>query len=128
MRVKIKKKTVLYGIVAFIVFLVLINTIGFLGGSNELDTFAQCLTKSGAKMFGAYWCPHCLNQKKMFGDSWKYVNYVECSLPNKGGQTQECKDENINGYPTWEFADGSRLSGEVALSVLAQKSGCNINN
>ncbi|MBI4439900.1 hypothetical protein HY638_02920 [Candidatus Woesearchaeota archaeon] len=93
--------------------------------TKNYDTLAKCLSEKGVKMYGAYWCPHCQNQEKMFGDSWKYVTYVECSLPNRAGQTQICKDAKIEGYPTWEFSDGSRLSGELSFETLSQKSGCN---
>ena len=79
-------------------------------------------------MYGAYWCPHCINQKKSFGDSWKYVNYIECSLPGGQGQTEICQQAGITGYPTWEFQDGSRLSGEVPFPVLMQRSGCSFGN
>ncbi|MFQ5851026.1 MAG: vitamin K epoxide reductase family protein [Candidatus Binatia bacterium] len=30
---------------------------------------AEHLTKGGAKFYGAYWCPHCENQKRIFGAS-----------------------------------------------------------
>jgi len=30
----------------------------------------------------------------------------------------------IEGYPTWEFPDGSRQSGEVPFSQLSERSGC----
>jgi hypothetical protein len=91
---------------------------------GKYDDFAKCLTDSGVKMYGAYWCPHCLNQKKAFGNSWKYVDYIECSLPNAAGQTQECNKAGIEGYPTWEFSDSSRLEGEVSFEGLSVKSGC----
>lgn len=90
------------------------------------DAFAQCLTENGAKMYGAYWCPHCQNQKEAFGSSWKYVEYVECSLPNQAGQTLECKDAGIDGYPTWEFADGSRIGGEASFEELSLKTECQL--
>lgn len=92
--------------------------------TGKYDTFAQCLTDKGTTFYGAYWCPHCANQKDLFGPSIKFVNYVECSLPNKAGQTQVCISANITGYPTWEFADGSRMSGEVQLQTLSEKTGC----
>lgn len=94
--------------------------------SNKLEPFAQCLTDKGAVFYGAFWCPHCANQKELFGSSIKNVTYVECSLPDRSGQTQACKDANITGYPLWAFADGSRLSGEVSLATLAQKTGCTL--
>lgn len=91
--------------------------------SSKLDGFAQCLSDSGAKFYGAFWCSHCQNQKKLFGSSKQYLPYVECSnLDNT--QTQICKDQKIEGYPTWTFADGSELSGEQSLQTLADKTQC----
>ncbi len=92
--------------------------------SSVNPEFAQCLTEKGAVMYGAYWCSHCINQKKLFGDSWEFVNYVECSLPGGKGQTEVCVKAGIEGYPTWEFADGSRQSGELSLAALSTTTGC----
>jgi len=93
-------------------------------GSGKFDRLAQCLTDSGAKMFGAYWCAHCQSQKRLFGKSFVKIKYIECSLPGGQEQTQECKDAGINGYPTWQFGDGSRLEGEISPETLAEKSNC----
>ncbi|MEK7114915.1 MAG: thioredoxin domain-containing protein [Patescibacteria group bacterium] len=93
-------------------------------GPGEFDNFAQCLKDKGAVFYGAFWCPHCQNQKAMFGKSAKLLNYVECSTPDGNRQTQICQEKNITGYPTWEFADGSRESGEVSLQKLAEKTAC----
>ena len=95
-------------------------------GPSELDNFAKCLTENGVTMYGAYWCPHCQNQKEMFGKSFENIAYVECSLPNRAGQTQACKDAKINAYPTWEFRNGERIEGEVSLQGLSQKTGCRL--
>jgi hypothetical protein len=92
--------------------------------SANLDAFAQCIANSGAKFYGAFWCPHCKDQKADFGSSVQYLPYVECSTPDGLSQTQACKDKNIQGYPTWIFADGSQVSGEQTLETLAQKTGC----
>ena len=88
------------------------------------DTFAKCIAQSGAKFYGAFWCPHCAAQKAEFGDSKQYLPYVECSLPDESGQTQVCIDNKVTSYPTWVFADGSRLSGETPLDQLSAKTGC----
>lgn len=93
---------------------------------GEVDALAQCLTNNGVKMYGAYWCPHCQTQKKGFGRSWKFINYIECSLPSGNGQTKECDDAKITGYPTWENKDGQRLSGEQSMSALAELGGCQV--
>ena len=86
---------------------------------SHLDDFAKCITENGATMYGAEWCPHCKNQKEMFGDSFQYVNYVECTI-NKDA----CLAAGVKGYPTWKFSDGTSQSGEVSIQFLSQKTGC----
>lgn len=93
---------------------------------GELDTFAQCIADSDTTFYGAFWCPNCLNQKRLFGNSEKILPYVECSTPDKSQMLQVCVDAGIKGYPTWDFPDGSRLTGEISLEVLAEKTGCKI--
>ena len=90
---------------------------------SKYDAFAECITNAGAKFYGAYWCPHCQAQKKLFDNSHK-LPYVECSTPNGQGQVQECADLEITGYPTWIFADGSRGDGEQTFVQLGEKTGC----
>jgi hypothetical protein len=85
---------------------------------------AECLTTKGVSMYGAFWCPHCQNQKKTFGGAWEKIHYVECSTPDGRGQTPQCNDAGIEGYPTWVFPDGTRLTGEQPLQTLAEKAGC----
>jgi hypothetical protein len=97
-------------------------------GPGEYDTLATCLTEKGAKFYGAFWCPHCRDQKKFFGNSAKLLPYVECSTPNASGQLQACIDKKIESYPTWEFADGSRLFGAISPEDLATKTSCPLVN
>lgn len=91
---------------------------------GKYDDFAKCINDKGVIFYGAYWCPHCLAEKQLFGKSAKYLPYVECSLPDQAGRTQACIQAGIDSYPTWQFADGSRESGELAIEQLAQKTGC----
>ena len=93
-------------------------------GPGKYDDFAVCLKDKGAIFYGAFWCTHCQAQKKLFGSSQKLLPYVECSTANGQGQTQACIDKEIPSYPTWEFADGSRLNGEIPLAQLAEKTSC----
>src|SRR3989338_11544789 len=97
---------------------------GVNSGPGKYDAFAQCLSEKDAVFYGAFWCPHCQAKKKMFGTSAKLLPYVECSTLNGEGQLPICIDKGISGYPTWEFADGSRLSGEISLEQLALKTAC----
>lgn len=90
------------------------------------NTFAQCLTEKGATFYGAFWCPHCQDQKSLFGKSISEVNYVECSTPDGSSQTQECKDKDIKGYPTWIFQDNTVVDKVMSLQDLADKTGCEL--
>jgi len=87
------------------------------------DVFAQCLTDVCSNFYGAYWCPHCQNQKKLFHDSPK-LPYIECSTPNGQGQTKICADAGISSYPTWVFADGTTGDGEQTFEQLSAKTNC----
>lgn len=116
-------------IAAAIVGVVIISIVlGVINSTSSVakENLAQCLTDSGVKMYGAYWCPHCQSQKSMFGSSFDRVNYIECSLPNRGGMTVECREEGIEGYPTWEFAPGDRESRVFTLEELSQRTGCEL--
>lgn len=93
---------------------------------STLDSFAQCLTSKGAKMYGAWWCPHCADEKDSFGFAFQYVNYVECSLPNERKMNDTCKRAGIKNFPTWEFSDRSRSEGTQPLDALAKKTGCKL--
>ncbi len=94
--------------------------------SPSENAFAQCLTDRGTKMFGAWWCSHCQKQKALFGKSFDKINYTECSSPGSQEMNQKCKDAKIEGYPTWEFKDGSRVSGEQTLEFLGTKAECSL--
>ncbi len=93
---------------------------------GKLDSFTSCLGEKGAIFYGAFWCLHCQNQKKMFGQSEKLLPYVECSTPDGKSQLAICKEKGVEGYPTWFFADGSRESGEIPLERLSEKTGCSL--
>ncbi|MDO8565332.1 MAG: hypothetical protein Q7R67_01810 [bacterium] len=96
------------------------------GRRGKLDSFATCIKDSGATFYGAFWCPHCQNQKAMFGSSAKLLPYVECSTPDGNSQLPICKDAGVTGYPTWKFPDGTVLSGEVSLEKLSELTSCQI--
>ena len=95
-------------------------------GPGKYDELAMCLKDKGAIFYGAFWCPHCQAQKKLFGSSQKLLPYVECSTADGNAQTQICIDKGVKSYPTWEFADGTRLNGEVPLAQLAEKTSCQL--
>lgn len=81
---------------------------------------AQHLADTEAVFYGAWWCPHCQDQKQLFGkEAAQIISYVECSTPDGQGQTPECQEAGITGYPTW-IINGQELSGTQSLETLAQ--------
>jgi len=88
-----------------------------------LKALAIHLRDSGARFYGAYWCPHCQEQKELFEASAPRLPYVECT-PNgrNGGHSAACIANNIQDYPTW-IIKGSRYTGVMSASELARLSG-----
>jgi len=93
---------------------------------SKLEPFAQCIKDSGAEFYGAFWCTHCQDQKKEFGNASKLLPYIECSNIDNT-QTQVCKDKKIESYPTWIFKDGTTLKGKLDLQTLASKTSCTLS-
>lgn len=89
---------------------------------KDLDDLAKHLTQIGVKMYGAASCHACAYQKELFGNSWQYINYVECGTTDGTGQAKVCQTAKIKAYPTWEFPDGKKVIGVMPLSELANKS------
>ena len=92
---------------------------------SQHDSFAQCLTANGATMYGAYWCPHCADQKKMFASSFKYIDYVECAKDGKNAEPEKCDQISITSYPTWVIK-GEKHSGVLLLTQLAALTNCTL--
>ena len=99
----------------------LVVLMGCSSGSSKHDAFAQCLFEKEATMYGADWCSHCKEQKKEFGKSFQYVDYVECDR-----NRDACLKAGIDGYPTW-IIDGAKYPGKQSLERLASLTGCQLS-
>ena len=106
---------------------IIIGVVGFLAWKNlapsnqgNYGDFARCLSNKGAIMYGSKYCGHCDNQKKLFGNSFSYINYIECTE-----QMDVCEQNGISGVPLWEI-NGQRYPGEQSLETLSDISGCEL--
>lgn len=91
-------------------------------GPSEIG-LAQHLQDIDAKMYSAYWCPHCQQQREAFGqEAFTYVNSIECAEDGQDAQPQLCRDAGVRGFPSWEI-NGELYSGARPLSQLAELSG-----
>jgi uncharacterized membrane protein/glutaredoxin len=80
---------------------------------------AEHLTKTGAVMYSAYWCPHCHDQKQLFGkEATSRLTIVECAEDGTNAQPELCASKGLKGFPTWEI-NGVLSSGTKKLEDLA---------
>lgn len=107
-------------IIGIITFIFAKNTNNIV--SNKYDEFAKCITEKEAVMYGAESCSHCKAQKSIFGDSFKYVNYIECP-----DNISFCIERGIEGYPTWLIGTSTKIEGfnkDTTMQEISNATGC----
>lgn len=113
-----ERKIIAWGIVVVLLMISAVVAYGLRTPGGDLEGFARCLTEAGATMYGTDTCSFCQAQKRLFGKSFKYVDYANCNYGTR------CQEAGITGYPTWVMPDGERLTGLQEIDVLAERSGC----
>ena len=89
--------------------------------SPQKVKFAKFLRENNIVMYSAYWCPHCHDQKQLFGkEAVKELKVVECASDGKDNQYELCQTKGISGFPSWEI-NGEIISGTSNLNELAKK-------
>ena len=118
------KKAFVYGII------LLLLAAAYLGGryyrNHKYDSFAKCMATKQVKMYGLYWCPHCIEQKEMFGDAFRYVPYQECAIKGSSELVPACKVAGIKLFPSWQFGFDPPKEGVLSLEALSEKTGCTL--
>ncbi|MGO9086334.1 MAG: hypothetical protein ACLQBK_13995 [Candidatus Sulfotelmatobacter sp.] len=94
--------------------------------NHKYDSFAKCLAARQAKMYGLYWCPHCIEQKEKFGASFRYVPYVECAIKGTSEMAPACKIAGAKLFPSWQFGAEPPKEGVLSLEALSDKTGCSL--
>ncbi len=92
-------------------------------GEAEI-ALARHLKEIGAKEYIAWWCPHCHDQKLLFGkEAYKEVPHTDCAPADDPNNVKpECKTAGITSYPTWKIK-GKTYTGAQSLEELAKLSG-----
>jgi hypothetical protein len=90
----------------------------------DLASFAECIKASGAKYYGAHWCPQCRKQTAMFGRGAEQLPYIECAVEGEREKLRRCA--HIEAYPTWVFAGGQIRTGVLSVARLASYTGCEL--
>ncbi len=86
-------------------------------------SLAKHLQSIDARVFVSYTCPHCYEQKQLFGkEASAILNTIECNPKGENAQPQLCEAAGIRGVPTWEIK-GEFYPGVQPLERLAELSG-----
>merc|ERR1712094_20367 len=94
--------------------------------SEEAIRVSKALLAAGAKMYGAFWCSHCAEQKLTFGqEAMATFPYVE-GFPDgwqKGSKgNPACNAAGVKAFPTWVIK-GQTFEGEQTFEQLEQALG-----
>jgi hypothetical protein len=119
-----KKKRLIWAGVAALAVLAYVGWWYYI--NHRYDDFAKCLSSKQVKMYGAYWCPHCADQKEKFGGSFRYVNYVECAIKGSRELAPACKAAGVQHFPSWQFGQGPLVENVFPLEELSDKTGCSL--
>ena len=91
--------------------------------SAQKIQFARFLKTNNIVMYSAYWCPHCHDQKQLFGkEAVEELNVIECAPDGKDSKYELCQSKGIDGFPSWEI-NGNIYSGTKNLNDLAIMTG-----
>lgn len=92
-------------------------------GPAEIE-LARYLKETGITEYSAFWCPHCHEQKELFGkEAFNFINSTECDpRGKKNPQPDVCKAVGIKGFPTWKI-NGQLYDGVQSLEKLADLTG-----
>ncbi|MEM7555034.1 MAG: vitamin K epoxide reductase family protein [Cyanobacteria bacterium P01_A01_bin.84] len=90
-------------------------------GESEIQ-LAKHLKEIGAKKYAAWSCPHCYEQKQLFGEeAAKELDIIECQPRGVDPKPEQCQAAKIPGFPTW-IIKGQQYSGVQSLNKLADLS------
>ncbi|CAB9515132.1 Vitamin K epoxide reductase family [Seminavis robusta] len=86
--------------------------------SNKALALAIQMQSLDTRMYGAYFCDHCYDQKQAFGkEAFSIIPYVECTKDGKDSQLGLCLEKGIRSVPTWQIA-GKLYEGERSIDQL----------
>ena len=98
---------------------------------ENYDDLAKCMTENGVKMYSSFRCGVCAKTRAMFGESFKYIEEIECHPEGKNSETELCIQKEVKGTPTWvreiNGIETNRYTGFLDIKELREFSGCEEN-
>ena len=110
---KIKKRwiTTIIILIIIVISIVIINSKGN-GVSKETAT---CIGEN-SELYTQFGCHACKIQEDMFGNSYKYLNIIDCFF-----EREKCT--TITHTPTW-IINGEKYRGVQSIEKLKELTGC----
>jgi hypothetical protein len=110
-----KKKRQLTNLIFVLIFVLIL--LGFFIYTNKdvEEETAKCIGDNSL-LYIQEGCSHCETQENMFGENFKYINTVDCTIT-----PQDCS--GIIGTPSWKI-DGELYSGVQSIKRLKELTGC----
>ncbi len=92
----------------------------------DMIALAKAIKASGAKFYGADWCPFCTQQKELFGEGADELPFFE--VTNKNHTLNQLGiEQDITQLPTWTFDNGeTRYTGVLQIDELIAYTGVTI--
>ncbi|MBS3113391.1 vitamin K epoxide reductase family protein [Candidatus Woesearchaeota archaeon] len=92
------------------------------------DNLTKCVTVNGVSMYSSFTCAVCKKQREYLGNSFQYINEIECHPRGENPQTALCLEKSITGTPTWILeknnVETKRFVGFMTAKSLAEFAGC----
>lgn len=111
------RRWIMFWGVIFLLPLILFNL--HLGAEFPREQLDRCLYEKRATMFGAPTCGFCQQQKRVLGESFDMVRFLDCAKDKS-----LCETRNVDQYPTWVLErDGTELkryAGVLSLEKLSE--------
>ena len=77
-------------------------------------------------MYGLYWCPHCIEQKEMFGDAFHYVPTWSARSESSNELAPDCKTRGSETVPQLAIRQRATERGSAVAEALSDKTGCKL--
>lgn len=91
------------------------------------EKLADCLARTGARLYGATWCEWCHKQLALFGADASKIPYIDCDQVDTLEVRPACQANGLDStgpFPIWILGDGTRITGIRSLGYLARAASC----
>lgn len=115
-----KKKEIWYWVVLiiFLILTIVLLITSLVKPKAQVDEIiAKCIGQNSI-LYSQLGCSHCIDQEKLFGETYKYLTVVDCWY-----EPQLCVESNITGTPSWVI-NGEIYNGVHKVDELMELTGC----